>query len=132
MTYVFINVEPHELFHRDGDDIILELPLTFADASLGCKKELPTLTAHTVRLTVPPGCQSGKVFRVRDEGFPNVYGHGRGDMLVQVKVETPVNLSARQKEILSEFQELHEPNNHPKKKGFLDKIKKFFTGSSPS
>ncbi|MCB1136299.1 MAG: molecular chaperone DnaJ, partial [Chlamydiia bacterium] len=130
--YVFIAVAPHEIFQREGDDVILELPITFAEAALGCKKELPTLTSHTVRLTIPAGTQSSKVFRVRGEGFPNVYGHGRGDMLVQVKVETPINLTDRQKELLTEFQDLHEPTNHPKKKGFIDKIKRFFTDLSPS
>lgn len=130
--YVFISVQPHEVFRRDGDDISLELPVTFAEAALGCKKELPTVSSHQCRLTLPPGTQSGKVFRVRGEGFPNVYGHGTGDMLVQVKVETPVNLSARQKELLEEFQGMDTPGNHPKKKGFLDKVKKFFTDFSAS
>jgi molecular chaperone DnaJ len=130
--YVFISVQAHEVFDRQGDDLILELPITFTEAALGCKKELPTLSNHSCRLTIPPGTQSGKVFRVRGEGFPNIYGHGRGDLLAHIKVETPVNLTAEQKELLENFQSLHSPSNHPKKKGFLDKVKKFFTDLSAS
>lgn len=125
--YVFITVEPHELFEREGNDITLDLPISFAEAALGCKKEVPSLFNHTCRITIPEGTQNGKIFRVKGEGFPNVHGHGKGDLLVRIFVETPSGLSDRQKQLLQEFSDLEGPNNLPKRKGFLDKIKEFFS-----
>lgn len=123
--YVFIHVEPHEMFEREGNDILLELPVSFTEAALGSKKEVPTLE-HTCRLTVPEGTQSGKVFRVRGEGFPNVHGRGKGDLLVRVVVETPTKLSKEQKKLLEDFQKMENPSNLPYRKGFLDKLKAIF------
>lgn len=125
--YVFINVEPHELFEREGNDILLDLPISFTEAALGCKKEVPSLLNHTCRITIPEGTQNAKTFRVKGEGFPNVHGHGRGDLLVRIFVETPTHLSQRQKELLQQFAALEDPSNLPKRKGFLDKIKGFFS-----
>ncbi len=125
--YVFITVEPHAIFERQGNDLLLDLPISFAEAALGCKKEVPSLFNHTCRLTIPEGTQNGKVFRVKGEGFPNVHGHGKGDLLVRIFVETPTGLSERQKQVLQEFSELEGPNNLPKRKSFLDKIKGFFS-----
>ena len=128
--YVYVTVEPHEFFERQGNDIMLDLPITFAEAALGCKKEVPSFLQHTTRITIPDGTQTGKIFRIKGEGFPNVHGSGRGDLLVRVVVETPTSLTERQKEILKEFSSLEIPANFPKKKGFLDKLKSFFAGSS--
>lgn len=125
--YVFINVEPHEIFEREGNDILLDLPISFSEAALGCKKEVPSLFNHTCRITIPEGTQNGKIFRVKNEGFPNVHGHGKGDLLVRIFVETPTHLSQRQKELLQEFANLEGPSNLPKRDGFLDKIKSFFS-----
>lgn len=125
--FVFINVKEHEIFEREGDDLLLELPISFAEAALGCKKEVPSLLHHTCLLTIPAGTQSGKVFRIRGEGVPNVRGRGQGDMLVRVVVETPTKLSSRQEELLKEFGELETPKNFPQRKGFLDKIKGIFS-----
>lgn len=125
--YVFITVDAHELFERQGNDILLDLPISFTEAALGCKKDVPSLFHHSCRITIPEGTQNGKVFRVKGEGFPNVHGHGKGDLLVRIYVETPAGLSDRQKELLQEFSELEIPNNQPKRKGFLDKIKDFFS-----
>lgn len=125
--YVFITVQPHELFEREGNDILLDLPISFTEAALGCKKEVPSLTTHTCRIVIPEGTQNGKVFRVRGEGFPNVHGQGKGDLLVRIFVETPTSLSGKQKELLEEFGKLAGPSNTPKQKGFLDKIKEFFS-----
>lgn len=124
--YVYVQVEADELFVRDGDDVIIDLPLSFADAAIGCKKEIPTPLDGTYRINIPEGTQSGKVFRVRSQGLPNVHGQGKGDLLVRVHVETPVNLSDRQKDLLKEFGELEEPKNSPKRKSFFDKIKAIF------
>ena len=124
--YVFINVEPHELFERNGDDILLDLPISFTEAALGSKKDVPSLHSHTCRITIPEGTQNEKVFRVKNEGFPNVHGQGRGDLLVKIFVETPTRLSERQKNLLKEFATLQGPANLPKGKSFLDKIKDIF------
>jgi molecular chaperone DnaJ len=129
--YVFIKVEPHPLFVRDGDDLRLELPVGFAEAGLGCKKEIPTLHG-SAKLTVPAGTQSGKVFRVRGEGMTNVHGHGQGDLLVKVVIETPTKLSGKQKELLKEFGELEELNQTPKKKSFAERAGDFFADADDS
>lgn len=124
--FVFINVQPHPVFERKGDDIVLELPVGFAEAALGSKKEIPTLFARS-RLVIPEGTQSGKVLRVRGEGFPNVHGRGKGDMLVRIVVETPTHLSTKQKEMLKEFGKTEGVDNLPRKKNFMEKISSFFS-----
>jgi len=124
--YVFITVDAHEIFGRDGNNILLELPISFGEAALGCKKDVPALGTHACRITIPEGTQTGKVFRVKGEGFPNVHGQGKGDLLVTIYVETPTHLSENQKSLLEQFMALEDPVNSPKRKGFLDKIKDFF------
>ena len=130
--YVYIHVEPHEFFERQGNDLLLALPISFAEAALGCKKEVPSFSQQGTRIHIPEGTQSGKVFRIRGEGFPNVHGQGKGDLLVRVFVETPTSLSEKQRELLTQFAELEQPINFPKKKSFLERIKDFFAGSSHS
>ena len=130
--YVFINVEPHEFFERQGNDIVLDLPITFSEAALGCKKEIPSFVSHGVRLVIPEGTQTGKIFRVKGEGFPNVHGSGKGDLLVRVVIETPSKLSERQRALLQEFGELETVSNFPHKKGFVEKLKEFFSGTPSS
>lgn len=125
--YVFITLAPHEIFERQGNDIILDLPISFTEAALGCKKEVPSLTSHTCRLTIHEGTQNDKILRVKSEGFPNVHGQGKGDLLVRIFVETPTKLSDKQKQLLTEFSLLEGPANLPKRKGFLDKIKGIFS-----
>lgn len=124
--YVFIQVEPSEIFEREGDDTLLDLPISFTEAALGCKKDVPSLFNHSCRITVPEGTQNGKIFRIKGEGFPNVHGHGKGDLLVKIFVETPTKLNDRQKELLRELSTLESPANLPKRKSFLDKIKGLF------
>jgi molecular chaperone DnaJ len=125
--YVFIQVEPHEIFEREGDDILLDLPISFTEAALGCKKDVPSMFNHTCRIAIHEGTQNGKIYRVKGEGFPNVHGHGKGDLLVKIFVETPTKLTDRQVELLQEFSKLESPANLPKRKGFLDKIKSLFS-----
>lgn len=125
--YVYIEVEPHEAFTREGDDVYLELPITFTEAALGAKKDAPTPLGEQARIQIPEGTQNGKLFRVSGKGFPNVHGQGQGDLLVRILVETPVKLNERQKDLLRSFEQLESPQNHPRKKGFLDKLKVFFS-----
>lgn len=127
--YVFINVDSHPVFEREGDNLLLDLPIGFAEAALGAKKEIPTLSGNC-RLSIPEGTQGGKVFRIRGKGFPNVHGRGRGDLLVRVVVETPTHLTTKQKEMLEKFGETEGIDNLPKKKSFLEKIKSFFSDST--
>jgi len=124
--YVFINVDSHPVFGREGDDLLLDLPIGFAEAALGAKKEIPTLEEN-FKLTLPEGTQSGKIFRVKGKGFPNVHGRGKGDLLVKVLVETPTHLTASQKEMMKEFGKTEGIDNHPGKRSFMEKIKSFFT-----
>lgn len=129
--YVEVQVAPHEIFERQGEDIFLKLPISFTEAALGCKKELPTLhKGEHCRVSIPAGTQSGKVLRVRGGGFSNVHGYGKGDLLVEVFVEVPTNLNSEQKRILEEFAAIETPANLPKKEGFMSKVKNFFAGLS--
>lgn len=128
--YIFIQVEPHQVFEREGNDVILNLPISFSEASLGCKKTVPSPLGHSCRLVIPEGTQNGKIFRVKGEGMPNVHGRGKGDLLVKIFVETPTHLSVRQKELLKEFATLEGPANLPKGDSFWGKIKGFFNLAS--
>jgi molecular chaperone DnaJ len=124
--YVYISVEPHHFFQRQGDDVFVELPIGFTEAALGCKKEIPTPLGETARVNIPEGTQTDKVLRVKGEGITNVHGQGKGDLLIKVIVETPVRLSDEQKEILKTFAALEKEQNSPRKKNFFDKIKSLF------
>lgn len=125
--FVDIEIEPHEAFQREGDDVYLDLPITFVEAALGSKKTVPTPFGESCRLQIPEGTQNGKLLRISGKGFPNVHGQGQGDLLIRISVETPVKLSEKQKTILQSFEELETPQNHPRKKTFLEKIKVFFS-----
>lgn len=125
--FVDIEIEPHEAFVREGDDVYLDLPITFIEASLGSKKTVPTPLGESCRIQIPEGTQNGKLLRVSGKGFPNVHRQGQGDLLVRISVETPVKLSEKQKELLRSFEGMETPQNHPRKKTFLDKIKVFFS-----
>lgn len=124
--YVYIEVEAHDLFQREGDNVTVELPLTIVEAALGCKKEIATPLGESVRLTIPEGTQPGKLFSVSGKGFRNVHGHGQGDLLVRIQVEIPVKLTDKQKDLLRSFESSESAQNFPKRKKFLDKLKGFF------
>lgn len=100
--YVIINVQDHLLFKREEDDVIVDIPVSYVDAILGSEIEVPTLTGR-VALKVPAGSHSGQVFRVKGKGFPKGGGFGSGDMLVRIQVDTPNNLTARQRELVQEL-----------------------------
>jgi len=118
--FIFLYIEPHDFFSRDGDDIICQIPISFSQAALGVEIEVPTLNGKR-NLAIPKGTDSGGILKLKGEGFHKVRGYGRGDQLVQVIVKTPKNLTRRQEEILREFDELN------KKKGRGEEgLKKFF------
>lgn len=126
--YVVVQVMPHDYYTREGDNIYCELPLTFAQAALGDEVEVPTVHGK-VKLNIPAGTQTGKVFRLRGKGAPNVHGRGQGDQHIQVKVVTPKKLSNKQKDLLREFNELggHDALDE-KGSSIFDKFKKAFKG----
>jgi molecular chaperone DnaJ len=103
--FVFIYVEPHDFFSREGDDIVCQIPISFPQAALGAEMEIPTLNGKK-KISIPKGTESGHVFRIKGEGFPRLRGYGRGDQLVQVIVKTPKNLTKKQEEILREFEQV--------------------------
>jgi molecular chaperone DnaJ len=103
--FVFLYVESHDFFSREGDDIICQIPISFPQAVLGTEIEVPTLDGKRI-LIIPKGTESGEILRIKGEGFTKLRGHGRGDQLIQVIVKTPKNLSKRQEEILKEFEEI--------------------------
>ena len=121
--YVVIQVKPHPLFIRDGLEIICEVPISFAQAALGAEIDVPTLEGK-VKMKIPPGTQSGKIFRLKGKGVKDVQGYHHGDQHVRVVLETPTHLTSRQKELLKEFATLGGEN--PLAEGFLDKVKQIF------
>ena len=123
--YVQIHLKTHAIFQREGDDLHCEMPISFATAALGGELEIPTLDGQA-RIRIPPETQSGKIFRLRGKGIKGVRSRDPGDMLCHVVLETPVNLSERQKELLREFESHNQGRNNPKSKSFMEKVKEFF------
>lgn len=123
--YVVIQVQPHPIFVRDNLDIICDVPISFVQAALGAEIDVPTLDGK-VKMKIPPGTQSGKVFRMKGRGIKDVQGYHQGDQHVRVTVETPTHLSGRQKELLHEFAALGGEDVNPMAKGFFDKMKELF------
>ncbi|MGN1387587.1 MAG: molecular chaperone DnaJ [Bacillus sp. (in: firmicutes)] len=123
--YVVFHVKEHEFFERDGDDVYCEVPLTFTQAALGDEIEIPTLHGK-VQLTIPSGTQTGKKFRLKGKGIPNVRGYGQGDQYVIVRVVTPSKLTEKQKHLLKEFAELS--GESVDEQGFFAKMKRAFKG----
>ena len=123
--YVILHVKPHEIFHREGDDLICEVPISFVQATLGSEIEVPSLDAK-LQIKVPPGTQSGTIFRLKGKGVKNVQGYGHGDLHVRVVVEVPTKLNSAQKQKLQEFAELCDENVNPISKSFFDKAKNLF------
>jgi molecular chaperone DnaJ len=125
--YIFIEVSPHPIFEREGTDLHCRVPVSMATAALGGEIEVPTIDGGRSRVKIPPGSQSGKQMRLRGKGMPALRGGGHGEMYIELQVETPVNLTSRQKEILREFDKLSEDNN-PETSGFFRKVKTFWDG----
>ncbi|MBN1115465.1 MAG: molecular chaperone DnaJ, partial [Oligoflexia bacterium] len=123
--YVNIRVKKHEFFERNGTDIICEVPLTFVEAAMGTEIEVPTLEG-LVKMKIPAGTQSGRVFRLGGKGVFKLAGVVRGDELVRVVVEVPSKLSSEQKELLKKFDAATSLSSTPKNRDFREKLKRFF------
>ncbi len=123
--YVYLMVEEHPLFQREGQDILCAVPISFMQAALGAEIDVPTLTG-SIKLKVPAGTQPGHTFRLKGKGFPHLRGSGIGDQLCRIVVEVPSKLSAKQKELLLEFDRLRGENSTPITQGFFDKVKEIF------
>ena len=129
--YIFLAIKPHRLFQRDGANIYCKVPIPMTTAALGGHIEVPVIDGSRARVNVPAGTQAGQQFRLRDKGMPVMRSHARGDMYVQVTVETPVHLTKRQKELLKEFETEAEGrkggrSHHPESEGFFARVKEFF------
>ena len=120
--YVTVAIRPHPIFTRDGSDVYVEIPISFAQAALGDTLQVPTIDGR-VEYKVPEGTQTGTMFRMRGKGIQNVNGRGRGDQYVRVNIEVPKNLTDKQKKLLREFEETSTDENQIKRKSFWDKVK---------
>lgn len=123
--YVYISVRPHPIFRREDDDIICDVPISFSQAAIGAEIDVPTLEGP-VKLKVPGGTQSGKVFRLKGKGIASVQTGRRGDEQVVVRIETPAKLSKRQRELLEEFASVSGEDTMPLRKNFFSKVKDIF------
>lgn len=123
--YVEVHVRKHNIFHREGNDLYCEVPISFVTASLGGSVEVPTLR-NKLKVKIPAGTQTGRIFRLKGKGVPSVKRNINGDLLCQVKVETPVNLNSKQKQLLQEFGESCGEKHYPESGSFFSKMKSFF------
>jgi molecular chaperone DnaJ len=125
--YIFLAVKPHGLFQRDGADIHCRVPVAVTTAALGGSIEVPVIDGGRAKVTVPPGTQTGHQFRLRGKGMTVLRSPSRGDMFVELVVETPVNLTKRQQELLREFEKSGESRStQPESEGFFARVKEFF------
>ncbi len=125
--YIFLSVRPHEFFQREGADLFCKVPVSMTIAAMGGEIEVPTIDGKKARVTIPEGTQAGKQFRLKAKGMPVLRSSQSGDMYIGVTVETPVNLSKRQRELLREFDK-EARNNSPESEGFFAKAKAFWDG----
>ena len=126
--YVVIHLKPHAVFQRDHNDLHCEMPISFSAAALGGEIEIPTLDGYA-KIKIPPESQTGKTFRLRGKGIKGVRSSSHGDLLCHVVVETPVNLTARQRELLQEFESINDKDagrHNPRAKSWMDRVKEFF------
>ncbi|SEV90889.1 molecular chaperone DnaJ [Aliiroseovarius sediminilitoris] len=123
--YIFIDVAEHPIFDREGPHLHCRVPVSMASAALGGDIEVPTIDGGRSRVKIPAGSQSGRQMRLRSKGMPGLRGGPRGDMYIELAVETPVNLTAKQKELLRDFEKLSEENN-PESSSFFTKVKSFW------
>ena len=123
---IVVSVKRHKLFQRDGDNLYIEMPITFTQAALGAELDVPTLR-KPVKYRFPEGTQPGQVFCIRGEGVQHLRGNGKGDLYVTAVVEIPKKLTEKQKELLRQFDGTTSGNQYEKKKGFFDRVKDAFS-----
>jgi molecular chaperone DnaJ len=123
--YIFVEVSKHKLFERDATNLYCHVPVSMSTAALGGNIEVPTIDGGRGRVQIPAGSQSGRQMRLRGKGMPALRGGGSGDMFIELAVETPVNLTSRQKDLLKEFADLSE-NNNPESSSFFSSVKSFW------
>jgi molecular chaperone DnaJ len=126
--YIFLSLQPHELYQRDGADLHCRVPISMVTAALGGEFNVPAIDGSEVKVKVPAGTQTGRRFRLNGKGMPVLRSKQNGDMYVQVAVETPQNLTKRQRELLSEFEKLSSEDTQPESAGFLSRVKGFIEG----
>ncbi len=127
--YIFLSIKPHQFFQRDGADLFCRVPIAMTSAALGGQIEVPTVDGGRTRVKVPEGTESGKQFRLRGKGMPVLRTSKLGDMYIQVEVETPKNLTRKQKEMLRDFQDACTDKTHPESSGFFSRVKEFWNGA---
>jgi molecular chaperone DnaJ len=123
--YVVLHVKSHDIFQREGDDLICEVPISFVQAALGAEIEVPTMSGKSL-IRIPAGTQSGTLFRLKGKGVKNIQGYGWGDLHVRAVVEVPTHLNNAQKEKLQEFAALCDEDVNPISKSFLERARNFF------
>ncbi len=126
--YIFISIQPHEFFQRDGADLFCRIPVSMVTAALGGQFEVATLDNSKARVKIPEGTQTGKQFRLRGKGMPILRATNKGDLYIQVVTETPQKLSKKQRELLEEFETLSVEENSPESTGFFSRMKSFLDG----
>ena len=126
--YLFLSVKPHQLFERDGADLFCRAPIAMTAAALGGQIEVPTIDGGRTRVKIPEGTESGKQFRLKDKGMPVLRSRQQGDLYIQVEVETPKNLSRKQRDLLKSFDEASSASTSPASTGFFARVKEFFEG----
>jgi molecular chaperone DnaJ len=126
--YIFISIKPHEFFQRDGADLYCKVPVSMTTAALGGQFEVATLDGTQTRVKVPEGTQYGRQFRLKGKGMPVLRQSAMGDLYIQIDIETPQNLTGRQRELLEEFEKISSTENSPESTGFFSRMKDFFEG----
>src|SRR5471032_2849890 len=126
--YIFLAVTEHPIFQRDGHDLHCRAPVSFITAAMGGSIEVPTLDGGRAKVVIPDGTQPGRQFRLRSKGMPVLRSAQKGDLYVELAVETPVKLTKRQKELLREFEAESPTGTHPECEGFLSRLKEFWNG----
>jgi molecular chaperone DnaJ len=128
--YVFLSIKPHTFFQRDGADLFCRVPISMVTAALSGEITVPVIDGSQTEVRIPAGTQTAKQFRIKGRGMPVLRSRDVGDLYIQVFVETPQNLSKRQRELLQEFNSTASEENHPESAGFFSKVRDFFDGLS--
>jgi molecular chaperone DnaJ len=124
-VYVVLHVKEHPFFEREGKDLYCVVPISFAQAALGAEIKIPTMDGEA-SVKIPEGTQTGTNFRMRNKGVPVLNGHGRGDLFVEVKVQTPSKLTKHQRELLQQWEAISKVENKPERKSLMSKVKDIF------